>query len=184
VKRKFAWITWSNLRSFGNSRAVQLSAMFPFIGYWILFNDYLSQYFKLGALDAPASAWLDVLWNTKLYFLYFGLLSLGLGSFIYQARCPHIVKKHGDWTDYVRTDGTAMNADQLLILATIAGVAARPVAENRSMIMQSYYAQSSNTKAFSRLLVGIFFLLGMLLLAVPSLLSAWKIGKLFSSHLG
>jgi hypothetical protein len=47
---------------------------------------------------------------------------MGIGSFIYQARCPYIVKKHADWPDYVASDGDAMNPKQVFNLSKVLNI--------------------------------------------------------------
>jgi hypothetical protein len=86
----------------GNSAAVRASIVVPVIGYLIILNSTFTDYLKLHGIEwvhEPATI-SDRIWGTKLYLIYFGLMSLGLGAAIYQWKCPHFVKKHPDWTDY------------------------------------------------------------------------------------
>ena len=84
-------LTWAQLRSAGNSRIVQTSVLFPLVGYLILFNDQVISFLSMHKLDHPPDGFLASIWTRKLYFLYFGLMSLGIGSFIYSLRCPFII---------------------------------------------------------------------------------------------
>jgi hypothetical protein len=92
-------LEWTQLRSIGNSRIVQASVLFPFIGYLILFNDQATSLLSTVRLDhaLPNEGWFATVWARKLYFLYFGLMSLGFGSLGYSQYCPRIIKKYGDW---------------------------------------------------------------------------------------
>lgn len=113
--------TWASLRIIGNSRPVQASAIFPIVGYLILLSNDVTSFFDGGLVETSKEKfnfW-DRLWAVKLYFVYFGLLNLGLGSAVYQWRCPRQIKKHGDWEDYVRTDGSAMPSSYLSTLTTV-----------------------------------------------------------------
>jgi len=105
------WPTWADLRTIGNSSAVRAAIVVPVIGYLIILNSTVADYLKMHGIEPlqqPSSLW-DRLWATKLYLIYFGLMYLGLGSAVYQWKCPHFVKKHADWTDYVA--GTAPHTE-------------------------------------------------------------------------
>src|SRR5688500_3032876 len=183
--------TWADLRSIGNSKAVQASPAFPFVGYLILFNDEVARFLSMKALEASGASGLsDVLWALKLYFVYFGLMALGIGSGIYQIYCPFIVKKHGDWMDYVRIDGDSLsNAAATSIGATLGHVYERDIdTEEPDQVtidyMREWYELQSHEMPGWRRVVSLLFAAGLLLLAVPSVLSATKIGVLFLSRLG
>lgn len=78
-------LEWTQLRSVGNSKIVQASILFPLIGYLILFNDQVIHLLSTASLDraSPNDGLIANLWARKLYFLYFGLMSLGFGSLGY-----------------------------------------------------------------------------------------------------
>jgi hypothetical protein len=83
--------TWANLRVIGNSRPVQIATVFPIVGYFILLSTQFTNLID-GGIAGPhvGDGLLGRLWSLKLYFVYFGLISLGIGSAIYQMRCPRI----------------------------------------------------------------------------------------------
>jgi hypothetical protein len=172
--------TWSELRSIGNSRLIQVSAVFPIVGYLILFSDEVSNFLSMRHLPSlPQSGFLDSLWQGKLYFVYFGLMLLGLGSLIYQVACPFIIKKHGDYTDYVRVDGDALSFRTFEKMGKAASI---PYAASRdksgsisSELMQANYEIESRSKQIARLCVTCLFYTGFAILAVPSLLTAMKV---------
>lgn len=186
ARRRLVWFTWSALRSLGNSPSVSLSVVFPFVGYWILFSDFASQYLSMSSLDSPPadSSFLGWLSQSRLYFLYFGLLFLGIGSFIYQVRCPYIIKKHADWSDYVIGDGAAMSSRHVTSLGHVLGViettAPTPDLDTtRVLFMQRWFAEESYKHTLPRLAVAMCFYVGLTLIAIPSAVSALKIAKLF-----
>ncbi len=115
--------TWASLRSIGNSRAVQASAAFPVIGYLVLLSSQVTSIFDGGLAGETryAGSWWGYLWGLKLYYVYFGLLHLGIGAAVYQWRCPRQIKKHGDWGDYVRVDLPSMNNDYVAALGATMG---------------------------------------------------------------
>jgi hypothetical protein len=114
-RREDGLLAWDQLRSVGNSRIVQASVLFPILGFLILFNDQALSLLAMAGLDRapPHSGPVAWLWTKKLYFLYFGLMSLGSGSLLYAIHCPFIIKKHGDASDFVRIDGPTMSANAI-----------------------------------------------------------------------
>jgi len=136
--------TWARLRSIGNSRAVQASVAFPVIGYLILLSSQFTSIFDGGVAGQarPENDWWDHLWAIKLYFVYFGLLNLGIGSALYQLSCPRQIKKHGDWEDYVRIDGPVMTFADVLALGRVMGLETpdRISTELKNHFLHRYYA--------------------------------------------
>jgi hypothetical protein len=188
LRTKFV-LTWASLRSIGNSRAVQASVAFPVIGYLILLSSQFTSIFD-GGLAGQAQHqgdWWDRLWAIKLYFVYFGLLNLGIGSAIYQFSCPRQIKKHGDWEDYVRIDGPAMTNAYIAALGKIMGrdyqtEISRPGAnwpDLKIQYLRQHYAMLSAEAKYRRVAVAYFFFSGLGLLSVPSLMTAAKISVLF-----
>jgi hypothetical protein len=178
-------LSWAELRSLGNSRVVQASAMFPFVGYLILFNDQLNSFFVTAGLDnAPPSVdWVAWLWSRKLYFLYFGLMALGIGSFVYTWKCPPFVKKHGDFADYIRIDGPSLSTSAVLEIGESFGFpkddVLKDVSKYKPDILRFWYADRSNAHRVARDLTTVLFGVGLFLLAIPSAISAFKIAALF-----
>jgi hypothetical protein len=190
-KRRTRFIpTWSSLRSIGNSRAVQTSVAFPAIGYLVLLSSQFTSIFDGGLISdthQQVGDWWGRLWSLKLYYVYFGLLFLGIGSALYQYRCPRQIKKHGDWEDYVRIDGPVMTESYMTALGQILGhdflqdifEKRRTSAAVQNEYLREHYAVLSSEAKFSRLIVTFFFTFGFGLLAVPSLMTAIKITALF-----
>ena len=180
--------TWVRLRAIGNSRAVQASAAFPLIGYLVLLSTQVTSIFDGGLAGPPRHDvdWFTYLWSLKLYFVYFGLLQLGIGSVLYQLRCPRQIKKHGDWEDYVRIDGPSMPIDYVAEVGMTMGRNferdfQRPGAREHFLkidYLRQYYAVLSAQAPFSRLVVSYLFLFGLSLLSIPSLMTALKVSKL------
>jgi hypothetical protein len=117
--------------------------------------------------------------------------TLGIGSAIYQLRCPHVVRKHADWADYVRVDGSAMGDAMVFVLSqilerdidrdTLQGK--RPLDQVKADYMRQYFAESSAERKTARFFVAIFFLAGFGLLSVPSCIAATKIFALLWQRL-
>lgn len=182
---------WDILRSIGNSRAVQMSVLFPAIGYLILFNDQVARFLSMQALEVSSTgSVIEFLWRTKLYFLYFGLMAMGVGSGIYQMACPFIIKKHGDSLDYIRIDGNSISYQSAQHLGHDLGMElqlkqSKDALDNDIMnIMQNWYADQSKVKPYLRNAVTALFGIGGVLLAIPSVAAAIKIAASLLQKLG
>jgi hypothetical protein len=174
--------SWTTLRSIGNSRLVQASVAFPFVGYVILFNGDVARFLGMDAIDhRDFTNVFDWLWRQKLFFMYFGLMALGIGSTIYQIRCPYFVKKYGDWADFINGDGESYSYSYLRELGTAVGITypedytEKESGSVGSEIMQAWYERQSLDLPVARFFVSLFFVTGFALLAVPSTLTAIKV---------
>ena len=96
TKRKANWAPWSKIRVFGNSPAVRIAASFPFVGYVILLNAKLSDFFNIHTEFSIFNS--NTPWN--LLLLYFGSISVGVGAIIYAIWCPPILKRYESFPDY------------------------------------------------------------------------------------
>ncbi|RUW62773.1 hypothetical protein [Mesorhizobium sp. M7A.F.Ca.US.008.03.1.1] len=99
-------IRWSFIANFGQSPAVRLTILVPFIGYLIIFNQSLQSYVglvfdKIEYVSIPQSS-SGAHATLRFYNLYFGLLFLGIGSFLYTIFAPRQIKQHPLVADYVR----------------------------------------------------------------------------------
>lgn len=104
--------TWTSLASIGESPLVRLTILVPFIGYFILYNDYALSFFSSsfeylrgGGIEqqAPSSA------LHRLNMLYFGLTALGIASFAYTVSAPRELVRHrteGDYLQYMSVIST------------------------------------------------------------------------------
>jgi len=97
---------WSDLRGISNSYAAKSTIIIPLVGYYILFNEYLVKWMHL-AQQVGGSTPADHI-PRRVLWLYMGLCSIAVGTFIYALRCPPEVKKYGDFKDYVNGDGPAL----------------------------------------------------------------------------
>lgn len=173
--------SWSTLRSIGNSSLVRLSALFPFVGYFILFNDNVTTFLQAHGLENPpiGVSLLDNLWSKKLYFLYFGLMLSGAGSILYQWWCPPEVKKHQDWKDYIALEGETPSFTYLRELGNKVGINYIPSHDRSgsdgSDIMQRWYEMQNKSFFVARSVVTLLFAASFILLSIPSVLTATKV---------
>ncbi len=93
---------WSTLRTVGRSKALSMTIIIPFIGYIILFNNHIIAVLQLwppmfGGPDAILS---------RLYFIYFGLSTLGFAQLTFSLACPPEIKVYEAEADYVLSEET------------------------------------------------------------------------------
>jgi hypothetical protein len=144
-----------------------------------------------GGIAGPAASGnlIDATWSFKLYFVYFGLISLGIGSAIYQMRCPREVKKYADNAEFVLIHSAAVSTNELKFMAdeTVHAEGTLPAyyqqPDYRIPTMKNFYALKSHERPMSRLATTMFFFGGFALLAVPSLLTLAKVGRLLGRQI-
>jgi len=95
-------IRWSNLSLFGSSSIAKITILFPFVGYAILFNqfatDFFSTYFPHDNPRSTRASLVNTININRIYFIYFGLLFIGIGSAIFSLFAPDNLKRGADRT--------------------------------------------------------------------------------------
>jgi hypothetical protein len=97
---------WDRLRQLGNLGIMKMTVLMPLIGYLVIFNASLHEHLRL-TFDPDGGGTL------RLYFIYFGLTLLGIGSIVYQFACPSEVKEHGSAWEFVSREAEAINQQRL-----------------------------------------------------------------------
>lgn len=105
---------WSGLRTIGNSSAIKSTIFIPVLGYAILFNANFVEYIELSPTYTSNSYFLSLYvepehvakleTSYKLYFIYFGLCFMALGSILYISLCPSAIKKYKNGGEYYRNE--------------------------------------------------------------------------------
>ncbi|HDY8174068.1 TPA: hypothetical protein RQL04_004575 [Vibrio vulnificus] len=105
---------WCGLRLVGNSKVVKLTMFMPFIGYLILFNNEIINYFALSksALGLEEAITESISFD-RLYQLYFGLMLVGVASMLFSIFCPPIVKANDDEYSYYEKEIFSMTTKRL-----------------------------------------------------------------------
>ncbi|KAB7694293.1 hypothetical protein GBN33_16645 [Plesiomonas shigelloides] len=136
---------WCNLRLVGNSKVVKLTIFMPFIGYLILFNNEIVNYFALSnnALGLDPSI-TESMSFSRLYQLYFGLMLVGVASALFSIFCPPIVKANDDEYSYYEKELFSMTTKRI---AQIADSLADLVTEDKKSELKSLI--DSYNSAFS-----------------------------------
>ncbi len=116
---------WSSLAKIGNSRIAAITIFAPIIGYLVVFNSTLSEYVALVTPFGTESVELnliDYLHGKRLYFLYMGVLAVGLATALYSALAPGPIKTAASAVEYVRhmSDLNTPNIVRDSFLSTIA----------------------------------------------------------------
>lgn len=110
LQRLSLLIPWSALASIGNSSPARLTALAPLIGYLIIYNQLIADFFFLskgGGTGAEPVTILDLLGDLKLTFLYFGLIFFGIGAILFAMFAPKSIKKYKTPEEYVLAMGAA-----------------------------------------------------------------------------
>ncbi|MHB8268368.1 hypothetical protein [Bradyrhizobium sp.] len=159
---------WSDLRGISNSYAAKSTIVIPLIGYYILFNEYLVKWSHL-AQQVGGSTPADHIPRRALW-LYMGLCSIAIGTFIYALRCPPEVKKYGDFKDYVNGDGPALTDVVMEEIEKTLGKAGYDTFTYRlnKERLAMHFDYLNNLHPYSRIAVTLCFAAGFLILGILS----------------
>ena|SRR5215813_11938411 len=122
-----AAIPWSAIRRIGQSRLLALTIVVPFIGSLLLFNQHVIELLTFSPelvrrwLKVPAEASNDIarqITLTRLYYVYFGLTFLGLGSALYTLLCPLIVKSYASAIEYVQVEAPLVTPSGMKLIVS------------------------------------------------------------------
>jgi hypothetical protein len=118
---------WSGLRTLGQSRILALTALVPFLGTLILFNEQIVSLLLLspelvshwlGLPDQGTSAASRTFSINRLVITYFGLVFLGSAAFLFTLLCPKEVKRHGNVLAYVEAEKPLITSARTSLLVT------------------------------------------------------------------
>lgn len=105
------FIPWSSIASIGSSAPARLTALAPLIGYLIIYNQFIAEFFFLSnigpASDLPRLSVFDLLRDLKLTFLYFGLVFFGIGAILFLFFAPKSIRKYKTPEEFVLAMGAA-----------------------------------------------------------------------------
>jgi hypothetical protein len=182
---------WNRLRGIGNSQPVKLTVLIPAVGYLIMFNELIIRYgFSQGLFpttngDPDAISW-------RLLCLYFGLCLVAIGSLIYAARCPVAVKQCGSATEFaaLTVDNTTLNAflawkgqvqqsEYVYLLEDGYGLHDH---RTKVSIATAFWFMWNRSRVLSRVACSIFFFLGFIAIAIPSMSVFWRVCVLLFKH--
>lgn len=180
---------WSTLRVIGNSTLVRATVIMPFVGYLILFNshvvDALRPALELFPDCADGRCAQSFIWS-RLFFLYFGLMFLGAGAFIYQLRCDPNIKRFDTAEAFTASVSAVVTESDLFIYQEAIERVGGPGPATRDFlagelanldqaprlkltILNKYYRTLDAGRYFSRLGANLCYLIGFALVLFPSL---------------
>lgn len=181
-------LTWSRLRGVGKSSAAKVTILLPLVGYLIIFNKNVADFLHLasefvGSTDAQFGI------APKLMLVYIGTCAIALGQAIYAMCCPAEVKAYGHVTPYV-LDASRVTKDfeyeKLEDAIRDSGyrdeyvrmrdryergmqaITEEQKAHINNGVLHLHFKLLNNRWPGARWLTGCLYLLGFLLLAVPS----------------
>ncbi len=101
------WVTmthalrWSTLRQFGGLPLMRAVMFAPVIAYLILFNDYVFEFLQQVTNNTGVHG-IEIIEINNVYFLYYGLIFVGIASVIYSLSCPSSVAGFADSMSFAR----------------------------------------------------------------------------------
>jgi hypothetical protein len=200
---KYKIPSWSALRALGDSKVIKLTCLTPFLGYVIVLSDYfmtlLTQVNSYLSLSKPEEAAIS-----NAYFMYFGLLSLGVASGIYALFAPNLTKEYQSIRCYLNENIDYVTLSKLVGLAchvkkeftqkdkeehTIFGRInsfEQVTNENSSSftkelrtlsvdLFSHFWNQTAYSKKIIRVLITMFYAIGFILLLVPTMKLLWNV---------
>jgi hypothetical protein len=101
-------LSWNSLGKIGRSKLVSLTMFVPIIGYMVLFNKEVVELINLSAEILPLSYFgfgdFNVSSSERLFFIYYGLMFLGLGSILFILFSPSLLKENFAPSSYVKSE--------------------------------------------------------------------------------
>lgn len=167
---------------------VRATVIMPFIGYLILFNshvvDALRPAIELFPDCADGSCAQSFIWS-RLFFLYFGLMFLGIGAFIYQLRCDPNIKRFDTSEAFTASVSAVVTESDLFVYQEMIERVGGPAPATRDFlagelanldqvprlkltILNNFYRTLDGGRYFSRLGATLCYLAGFALVLFPS----------------
>jgi len=118
-------IPWSAIRRIGQSRLLALTIVVPFLGSLLLFNqavvdvltlspELVRRWFHLTVSDSADAA--RKLTLARLYYVYFGLTFLGVGSALFVLFCPLDIKNYSTAIEYQTIEGPLVSKPKMTLI--------------------------------------------------------------------
>lgn len=186
---------WNDLRGFGNSVVAKATIAIPLLGYMLLFNDKVIAYLRLHT-DFCQGSGCSPSW--RLYFFYFGCCFIAIGSSLYAAFCPQLIKRHKDAASFFESEKAyhmhplslrhlfdviehvkgAQAIDNFNLKDTLLTKGSGLSIDHVNMLagpMSEHYYLENRRRMAARLLTCAAYAIGVLLLAVPTLITVWQV---------
>lgn len=180
---------WSTLRVIGNSMLVRATVIMPFVGYLILFNVHVVEALRPAVdlfPDCGSGSCAQSFMLSRLFFIYFGLMFLGVGAFVYQLRCDPNIKRFDTPEAFTASVSAVVTESDLFLYQDTIERVGGPASSTREFlageianldqaprlklsILNNLYRALDGARYFSRLVVLLCYLVGFVLVLCPSL---------------
>ena len=92
-------LNWASCSFWFGSNLAKFAYLFPIVGYLVLASDYFVQHMTYEDVSKGGWGWIESS-KTRLQFIYFGLVAMGVSQFIYFVRRPRVLKFGSDQYEY------------------------------------------------------------------------------------
>jgi cytochrome b561 len=177
-------LTWTQLRTIGHLPLMKATIFVPLIGYLIIFNETIAKYLHL-AWEKDATPL-----PTNLLLVYFGLIFLSVGSIVYAFRCDRRIDQYGSSEAYIGGDGPNISAVMLgafeneltgagydLDAWQSDGISPVGKLDRKKDILACIYDKWDTAFPIARAVTTIFYLVGFIILLIPSLRVFWEVSS-------
>jgi hypothetical protein len=121
-----ALVSWSAIRRIGQSRLLSLTIVVPFLGWLLLFNQHVVEMLTLSPelvrrwmkLPNASDEIAHQLTLPRLYYVYFGLTFLGVGSGLFARFCPQIVKNYASAIECVQAESSLVTGSRIYLIVS------------------------------------------------------------------
>jgi hypothetical protein len=196
---------WSNLRSLGQSGLVKASVLMPAFGYILLLNENVHQYLTI-KFDGWLLHYVPSIW--RVWLLFYGTFLLAIGSILFNWNCPVEVKRYASAFRMADSErGHRVNQYQdsevrknlrslyagmskweeaifpLQKLQLDAGDLGIQSADHTSRILIDHWTLTDIKRPSLRIIIFLLFWTGLILLAVPAVITFVQVTILSARHL-
>jgi len=194
-------ITWGNLKIIGQSKLVSMTIIIPLFGYIIFFNEQLISIIEVSNsyLNQFKIIHTDITLNNsnKLFYIYFGLSFLGIASILYKLVSPSLINEYKSMREYIDKEKMIMNLNNTNILfnklkddnnkdVDLLQDKIVPVSEISDDtligIMSINWKHNNELFQKTRMLVFSLYIVGFLLLFIPSIRMFYNVGVIFFNN--
>ncbi|EIV8665315.1 hypothetical protein MA788_003971 [Vibrio parahaemolyticus] len=197
---KYQTPNWPSIKMLGQSNAVKLTMIIPFVGYLILFNGHvvslINSVFEMASISEE-----EVNYISNLYFIYFGLTALGIATLMFQLLCPPLIKEYTSVRAYVESNIDFMtehrlkslcnhidntNNEKHFVIENARKSLDKELASTKESlrdasidVLQHFWNLSSWSKVGTRLCIVLLYVGGFILLTIPSIKMFTKVLSAF-----
>ncbi|WP_319496115.1 hypothetical protein [uncultured Cohaesibacter sp.] len=155
-------LLWSTLSRFGRTTPMRLTVIIPLLGVILLFNKTIAESLVLSPFfirDLGLEAGSEFSFST-LYFTYFGLCSLGIGSIVFSYACPKDIQSQPNQLEFVAStpigDSKNLAKSYLRYIVQSFAIAAERINQKGNQPEETYSYPSSLLSEMNNLIGEIF----------------------------